>query len=54
MFLFTPCTECYGYANCLRIPIDRQESNKREVSPWHSSKTVFRATDSDALPCCFV
>ena len=30
MFLFTPCMECYGYANCLRIPINRQEDNKRK------------------------
>ena len=24
-FLFTPCMECCGHANCLCIPIDREE-----------------------------
>ena len=28
--LFTPCMECYGDASCLRIPIDREESNVRK------------------------
>ena len=28
--LFTPCMECCGHANCLRIPIDREESNVRK------------------------
>ena len=30
MFLFTPCMECCGHVNCLRIPIDREESNERK------------------------
>ena len=28
--LFTPCMECCGDASCLRIPIDREESNVRK------------------------
>ena len=28
--LFTPCMECCGDASCLRIPIDKEESNVRK------------------------
>ena len=28
--LFTPCMECCGDTSCLRIPIDREESNVRK------------------------
>ena len=28
--LFAPCMECCGDASCLRIPIDREESNVRK------------------------
>ena len=28
-FLFTKCMECCGHVTCLRIPIDREESNVR-------------------------
>ena len=28
--LFTPCMKCCGDASCLRIPIDREESNVRK------------------------
>ena len=28
--LFTPCMECCGDTSCLRIPIDREESNARK------------------------
>ena len=30
MFLFTLRMECCGHANCLRIPIDREESSERK------------------------
>ena len=43
--LFTPCMECCGDANSLRIPMDREESNlKDKESPWRSRKVVFRTT----------
>ena len=29
-YLFTPCMECCGDVSCLRIPIDREESNARK------------------------
>ena len=29
-FLFAPCMECCGDASCLRIPINREESNVRK------------------------
>ena len=40
--------ECCGHANCLRIPIDREESNERKVkeSPLRSQKIVFGTTVS--------
>ena len=46
--LFALCMECCGDTSCLRIPIDREESNVRRTkeSPWHSKKIVFRTTVS--------
>ena len=30
MYLFIPCMEYCGHANCLHIPFDREESNERK------------------------
>ena len=40
--LFVPCMECCGDASCLRIPIDREESNGRKhkgitMAQWKNS-----------------
>ena len=30
LYLFTPCMECCGHANCLCISFDREYSNERK------------------------
>ena len=50
IFLFTPCTECCGYANYSHTPIDREENNGRkdkgittaqkENGLWNSSLSI--------------
>ena len=59
MFLFILCMECCGYANCLRIPVDREESNKRkDKRNYHgaigklSSEQQF--LKSNTVTCCFM
>ena len=53
MLLFTPCMECCGHINCLRIPINREESNERKDKNHHgavgklSSEQQFRKSDTE-------
>ena len=40
--------ECRGHTNCLRIPMDQEESNlvRTKELPWRSRKVVFGTTVS--------
>ena len=51
LFLFTPCIECCGYANCLRIPIDREERKGRIKE---SPEQQFHRSDAKRAYNCFV
>ena len=46
--------ECYGYANCLRIPIDRQEEhetkNMQPLSEVFTRKSVKKLTNALVKP----
>ena len=59
MFLFTPYMECCGLANCLCIPIDREEGNKRKNSRGAVIAAVGKLSleqqscKSDVVTCCF-
>ena len=52
--LFTLCIECCGHANCLCIPIDREESNVRKDKRITMAQSSEQFRKSDTATCCLV